>query len=620
MASVPSFLPFLVLSPLFLPYSAAYNKTNEDACPPCFHCESRRERSTTSIECVFRPVCCGDSREPPNTNHSQTEKWCHVEKCSSDPNKDNRTSPRPLQGQPVSFKSCRHSNDHEDPRFNDLHPKTPTCPPLPPQLALYTCHNNSNQANPFRDYSANTFYECYPCDDFHYHLRSPFNWSIVGLYCGNEDGFSVLGEEQSLQFNRSSEIFDCCPEGVDGCHAPPPIANPELGHGNAKGDSSVITGALVVLIIFCLLLWRCKNWKSVPSPLLSRNTSSDPPSRPIGESSFYFGMPVFTYSELEEATNYFHTSYELGDGGFGTVYHGKLQDGREVAVKRLHERNCRRISQFLNEIQILSQLRHPNLVSLYGCTSRQSQELLLVYEYIPNGTVADHLHGDRANSGSLTWPIRMNIAIETASALAYLHASQVIHLDVKTTNLLLDHDFSVKVADFGLARLFPFNASHVSTAPQGTPGYVDPEYYHSYRLTDKSDVYSFGVVLVELISSRPAVDMGRQKHEISLVNFAMSRIQNHAVNELIDPGLGFGSDTSVERMTTSVAEVAFRCLQPEGEMRPTMDEVLEALKQIREYRETETAPQEGDAELLKVPPNSLTAVTNGGVSISISND
>lgn len=150
---------------------------------------------------------------------------------------------------------------------------------------------------------------------------------------------------------------------------------------------------------------------------------------------------------------------------------GKLQDGREVAVKRLFERNYRPVEQFTNEIQILTRMRHINLVSLYGCTSRHSRELLLVYEYVPNGTVSCHLHGDKTKKhGSLPWHVRMKIAIETASALTYLHASDIIHRDVKSSNILLDNNFCVKVADFGLSRLFPNDVTHVSTAPKGTPG------------------------------------------------------------------------------------------------------------------------------------------------------
>ncbi|XP_031111856.1 LEAF RUST 10 DISEASE-RESISTANCE LOCUS RECEPTOR-LIKE PROTEIN KINASE-like 1.1 [Ipomoea triloba] len=301
----------------------------------------------------------------------------------------------------------------------------------------------------------------------------------------------------------------------------------------------------------------------------------------VERSSKYLGVPIFSYCELQKVTNNFDPSKELGEGGFGTVYRGKLGDGREVAVKRLYERNCKRMEQFVNEIKILTRLRHRNLVTLYGCSSRNSSSLLLVYEYIPNGTLADHLHGERAKHKSLTWPIRINIAIQTANALAYLHASDIIHRDVKTANILLDHNFAVKVADFGLSRLFPIDVTHVSTMPQGTPGYFDPEYYESYKLTDRSDVYSFGVVLAELISSMPAVDMDRDSHEINLANYAMNRILASTYDALVDPSLGFGTDTEVTRMTTSVAELAFRCLQPRKDMRPTMFDVLETLLEIQ---------------------------------------
>ncbi|KAL8241881.1 hypothetical protein R6Q59_012183 [Mikania micrantha] len=302
-------------------------------------------------------------------------------------------------------------------------------------------------------------------------------------------------------------------------------------------------------------------------------------SRELEDTSVYFGVSVFSYAELQDATDRFDSSKELGDGGFGTVYYGKLRDGREVAVKRLYEHNYKRVQQFMNEVEILTRLRHKNLVSLYGCTSRRSRELLLVYEYIPNGTVADHLHGDRAKQSPLTWQTRLQIAIETANALVYLHASDIIHRDVKTNNILLDNNYCVKVADFGLSRLLPSDVTHVSTAPQGTPGYVDPEYYQCYQLTDKSDVYSFGVVLIELISSMPPIDISRTRDEIALANMAINRIQKCALNELIDPFLV--SDPDTENMTASVAELAFRCLQFDSETRPTMNEVLEVLKGIR---------------------------------------
>ncbi|XP_054820543.1 LEAF RUST 10 DISEASE-RESISTANCE LOCUS RECEPTOR-LIKE PROTEIN KINASE-like 1.2 [Prosopis cineraria] len=340
-----------------------------------------------------------------------------------------------------------------------------------------------------------------------------------------------------------------------------------------------------------------------------RTISSDSSINDAEKGSKYFGVHLFTYTELEEATNSFDSANELGDGGFGTVYCGKLGDGRTVAVKRLYENNGRRVEQFMNEVEILTRVRHQNLVQLYGCTSRHSRELLLVYEYIPNGTVADHLHGQRAKPETLPWHTRVNIAIETASGLAYLHASDIIHRDIKTTNILLDNHFVVKVADFGLSRLFPNDVTHISTAPQGTPGYVDPEYHQCYQLTDKSDVYSFGVVFVQLISSMPAIDITRHRHEINLAAMAINKIQSGNLHDLVDPTLGFEADSKVRKMINGVAELAFRCLQTLKDTRPCMEEVVERLKEIQSDGTGKTKAEEMDISadhvvLLKneVPP------------------
>ncbi|KAL8248515.1 hypothetical protein R6Q59_005383 [Mikania micrantha] len=333
---------------------------------------------------------------------------------------------------------------------------------------------------------------------------------------------------------------------------------------------------MLPFVIFIIWHRFCKR-----SPFTYYNSSMNKSPNHEDTNILPCGVSVFSYEELEDATQNFDPSHELGDGGFGAVFYGKLQDGREVAVKKLHEHNYKRVQQFFNEVEILTRLRHRNLVVLYGFTCRQNHELLLVYEYVPNRTVADHLHGVQANPTMLTWPIRLNIAIETARALAYLHASEIIHRDVKTSNILLDHSFCVKVADFGLSRLIPNNVTHVSTTPQGTPGYVDPEYHQRYQLTDKSDVYSFGVVLIELISSMVAVDLNRPQDEISLANLALNRIQGRAIDQLIDPVLGSDTNPETMNMITSVAEVAFRCLQYHSEMRPTMSEVLDELMNIQ---------------------------------------
>ncbi|XP_017235480.1 LEAF RUST 10 DISEASE-RESISTANCE LOCUS RECEPTOR-LIKE PROTEIN KINASE-like 1.2 isoform X1 [Daucus carota subsp. sativus] len=420
-------------------------------------------------------------------------------------------------------------------------------------------------------------------------------------------------------FDIEHDQFLCfCP---DRPHYKNCTATPAATKVNGKRNSRVIlpTGTAILgasfVLMICLftIIWMYKGCGNIFTTFLSKKTSSD-----IDDDISYFGVPVFSYKDLEEATHKFDASKELGDGGYGTVYYGKLKDGREVAVKRLYENNFKRQEQFMNEIEILTRLRHRNLVLLYGCTSHRSHELLLVYEYIPNGTVADHLHGDRAENEPLTWHVRMHIALETASALAYLHKSDIIHRDVKTNNILLDKNFTVKVADFGLSRLFPTAATHVSTAPQGTPGYVDPEYHQCYQLTDKSDVYSFGVVLIELISSMPAVDISRSRNEINLANLAVNRIQKCAFDELIDPSLGYKSDPVIERMTTSVAELAFRCLQLEKELRPAMDEVYECLRQIQVVDESNKAkpqpsPESENVVLLKnktCPASPVTVIDN----------
>ncbi|GLJ09817.1 hypothetical protein SUGI_0116390 [Cryptomeria japonica] len=280
-------------------------------------------------------------------------------------------------------------------------------------------------------------------------------------------------------------------------------------------------------------------------------------------------LPMFHYEELQQATNFFDEKNQLGDGGFGVVYLGKLKDGRAVAVKRLYEDRSRTVEQFMNEVQILSSLCHPNLVRLYGCTTPQSPMLLLVYEFVPNGTLSDHLHGCRRTPGGLPWVTRLDIAIETAQALAYLHniCPPILHRDVKSDNILLDEHFRAKVADFGLS--------------------------------------SFGVVLVEIISAKVAVDIMRNRNEISLANMATDKIKRGVLDELVDPELKIERNQEVKVTVAAVAELTFECLAIERDFRPTMKEVVARLTEIKEMLQESS---ESSNSVSSTPTSSLTSL------------
>ncbi|KAK8270286.1 hypothetical protein V6Z12_D11G185000 [Gossypium hirsutum] len=495
---------------------------------------------------------------------------------------------------------------------------------ISPDLLFFTCNKNYDHSNVSVAIANNTNIHPEACL-YRANVMIP-ETSLESLRNHSPDWKGALetGFEVQWRKNYADECWKCNSSGgacgfihdQAYCYCPPGNSSwpegKECRPHTEKKDGKALKLALglgaagvIILVGIGVLCVRQHRRKKIVAQLISRDLPTSPSSKgpttsttnysqsnssystskyDIERGSTYFGAHVFNYEELEEATDNFNPSKQLGEGGFGTVYYGVLRDGRVVAVKRLYENNFKRVGQYMNEIEILTRILHPNLVKLYGCTSRRSRELLLVYEYIPNGTVADHLHGKRSNSGLLTWHVRLRIAIETATALAYLHRQEIIHRDVKSNNILLDKNFHVKVADFGLSRLFPNDVTHVSTAPQGTPGYVDPEYHQCYHLTEKSDVYSFGVVLVELISAKKAVDISRHRHDINLANMAISRIQNQALHELVDPSLGFENDFVVKNTVTAVAGLAFRCLQQERDMRPSMEEVLEALEEIKGVR------------------------------------
>lgn len=310
--------------------------------------------------------------------------------------------------------------------------------------------------------------------------------------------------------------------------------------------------------------------------------------------------PVFTFEELDASTNHFDPKRKIGDGGFGSVYLGELHDHRLVAVKYLHKHNSAVAGgekgfskkSFCNEILILSSINHPHLVKLHGYCS-DPRGLILVYDYVANGTLADHLHGKQSayRKGALTWKTRVDIAFQTATAIEYLHFSVVppiVHRDVTSTNIFIDRDMRVKVGDFGLSRLLVCSettmaSTHSSeggvwTGPQGTPGYLDPDYYRSFRLNEKSDIYSFGVVLLELITGMRAVDQTREMREMTLADMVVPRIQMGLLQEVVDPVLVVEKEAM--EGVSAVAELAFRCLAADKDDRPDAREVVVELKRI----------------------------------------
>lgn len=306
--------------------------------------------------------------------------------------------------------------------------------------------------------------------------------------------------------------------------------------------------------------------------------------RLLDEAAGSSSVPLYPYKYIEKATNGFSEKQRLGNGAYGTVYAGKLHCDEWVAVKRIKNRDTDSIEQVMNEIKLLSSVSHPNLVRLLGCCIERDRQIL-VYEYMPNGTLSQHLQKERGKG--LPWTVRLTIAAETAHAIAYLHSAvnpPIYHRDIKSSNILLDYSYNSKVADFGLSRLGMVESelSHISTAPQGTPGYLDPQYHQNFHLSDKSDVYSFGVVLVEIITGQKVVDFSRSHTEINLAALAVDRIGRGCVDEIIDPILDPHRDAWTLSSIHKVAELAFRCLAFHSDMRPSMTEVAEELERIRQ--------------------------------------
>lgn len=293
------------------------------------------------------------------------------------------------------------------------------------------------------------------------------------------------------------------------------------------------------------------------------------------------GSVHLTMSQVAIATQNFSSSLRLGEGGFGTVYKAQLQDGQVVAIKRAKKEHFDALrSEFKSEVELLAKIDHRNLVKLLGYVDK-GNERLIITEYVPNGTLREHLDG--VHGSFLDFSQRLEISIDIAHGLTYLHLyaeKQIIHRDVKSSNILLTDRKRAKVADFGFAKLADAESdkTHVMTKVRGTVGYLDPEYMRTYQLTPKSDVYSFGVLLIEILTGRRPIESRRSHEEKVTIRWAFGKFNEGEIMDLVDPQLKKGVDGDV---FAKMLVLAFQCAAPTRADRPDMKAVGEQLWAIR---------------------------------------
>ncbi|KAK9666507.1 hypothetical protein RND81_14G189500 [Saponaria officinalis] len=288
---------------------------------------------------------------------------------------------------------------------------------------------------------------------------------------------------------------------------------------------------------------------------------------------------IFTAEELRDATDNFNDSRILGQGGQGTVYKGMLLDGRVVAIKTSIKLDNNLLQPFINEVVILSQINHRNIVKLLGCCL-ETQVPSLVYEFISNGTLAQHLH-DPKEDRHISWKTRLQIASETSEALMYLHSystTPIYHRDVKSSNILLDDKYRAKVSDFGTSRTITIDQTHLSTRVLGTYGYLDPEYFQSHQFTEKSDVYSFGVVLAELLTGKKPISETYADGWKNLAGEFLFHMETSRLSDIVDSRI---LEEAEEEELIAMAHITKKCLNINGRHRPTMKEVACTLEGIR---------------------------------------
>ncbi|CAO2211411.1 unnamed protein product [Urochloa humidicola] len=360
----------------------------------------------------------------------------------------------------------------------------------------------------------------------------------------------------------------------DGCERPKQLLHLSAGIIFAMGVSiGIFLLLLAIVTIFAAKSFKDRKAKKIRGYFFKQNRGlllQQLVDKDIAE------RMIFSLEELEKATNKFDKARILGGGGHGTVYKGILSNQHVVAIKMSKLVIRREIDDFINEVAILSQINHRNVVKLFGCCL-ETEVPRLVYEFIPNGTLYAHLHVD--GPISLPWKDRLRIAFEVATSLAYLHSSasiSIVHRDIKSSNILLDDRLTAKVSDFGASRGITIDESGVTTAVQGTYGYLDPEYCYTRRLTEKSDVYSYGVMLVELLTRKmPTIDMSQDG--VSLVAHFIQLLSKDRLSEILDVQV----IEEGEEEAKQVAALAALCVLMKGDDRPTMRHVEMRLQGIQ---------------------------------------